>query len=95
MYRLGSAGESYEAQEREKFISSAQCVREMPYEMGSESQIGQKVTEETTAACVKSDLHLVIKSESNSFKMAISKLHNFYFIILYCSVCKKQQKVTQ
>lgn len=36
-----------------------------------------------------------MKSESSSFKMAISKLDTFYFIILYFSICKTQQKVTQ
>lgn len=52
----------YEAQERQKFVSNAQYVSEMPYEMDSESQVGQKAIEKTTAAYVKSCFCLVILS---------------------------------
>lgn len=50
----------YEAQERQKFVSNAQYVSEMSYKMDSESQVGQKAIEKTTAAYVKSCFCLVI-----------------------------------
>ncbi|KAM9267518.1 LOW QUALITY PROTEIN: putative E3 ubiquitin-protein ligase MARCHF10 [Morus bassanus] len=41
--------------ERQKFISGAQYAREMPYKMDSESQVGQKAIEKTTAALLAED----------------------------------------